>query len=42
MGDQDVASPGRSVSCGLQVCCEPYFVVLKEDPAGDLPATLTF
>jgi len=39
VGDQDVGSPGRPVSSGLQV---PGVVVLEQDPLGDLPAEIFF
>ena len=34
MGDQEIGSPGRPVSCGLQV----PGVLQEQDPLGDLPA----
>ena len=38
VGDQDTGSPGRPVSSGLQVPCEPGIFVQEHDPLGDLPA----
>ena len=38
VGDQDIGSPGRPVSSGLQVPGEPGIVVQEQDPLGDLPA----
>ena len=38
MGDQDIGSPGRPVSSGLQVPGEPGHCRAKQDHLGDLPA----
>ena len=39
MRDQDVGSPCRPVSSGLQVPGEPGVIVIQEqDPLGELPA----
>ena len=35
VGDQDIGSPGRPVSCGLQVAGEPGIVVQEQHPLGD-------
>ena len=38
MGDQDIGSPARPVSSGLQVPGEQGIVVQEQDPLGDLAA----
>jgi len=38
VGDQDVGSPGRPVSSGLQVPGEPGHCVQEQDPIGEIPA----
>jgi len=37
MGDQDIGSPGRPVSSGLQMPVSRGIVVQEQDPLGDLP-----
>ena len=37
VGDQDIGSPGRPVSCGLQVPGEPGLCCARQDPLDDLP-----
>jgi len=36
--DQDIGSPGRPVSSGLQVPGQPGIVVQERDPLGEIPA----
>jgi len=38
VGEQDIGSPGRPVSSGLQVPGEPGIVMKEQDPVGELPA----
>ena len=38
VGDQDIGSPGRPVSSGLQVPVSQDIVVQEQDPLGELPA----
>ena len=38
VGEQDIGSPGRPVSSGLQVPAKSGIVVQEQDPLGDLPA----
>ena len=41
VGDQDIGSPDRPVSSGLQVPSEPgHYCVRTRPPLGDLPAAL--
>ena len=37
MGDQDIGSPGRPVSSGLQVSGDPGIFVQQQDTLGELP-----
>ena len=42
VGDQDIGSPGRPISSGLQVPGEPGYCRARTRPLGDLPAALVF
>ena len=42
VGDQDIGSPGTSVSSGLQVSGEPGHCRARKDPFGDPPAAFAF
>ena len=42
VGDQDIGSPGRPVSTGLEVPSEPGHCMQEQTPLDDLPAAFLF